>query len=237
MKWKLASFALAMGLSCAIGANSAPVTVDLGQSTGNLTLYGQGQLGGAPAGVGSYTIGQGTGSFDAGTNTSTFTFTGAITGGPSPFTGGTYDFVTTYSGNDAPQAGPNAPKGQANPSDTEFFFYDSFDPSTQMFVTLTNGPDMLTIPLVTNGVFDGPDFGFGYTTATCSGVATCDQALVGLTPGSDITGPVDISVTFDSSLLAAVPEPSTWALLIAGVGGIGAALRLGRKVAPLAAPT
>ena len=40
----------------------------------------------------------------------------------------------------------------------------------------------------------------------------------------------DFSVTYnDVAVVAPAPEPSTWALMIAGVGITGAALRLGRR--------
>jgi hypothetical protein len=225
MRGTVVGLSLAVALGCASAASAAIDIFDLGQSAQNFTLYGQGSV--AP-GIGSFKIGQGSGTFDAGTNTSTFDLTGAITGGPAGFSTGTYDFVTTYAGNDTPQAGPNAPSGQSNPSNVEFFFYSGLDPSTQMTLFLTNGANHLTIPLVTNGQFDGPGFSFGFVTAGCTGVATCDQNLVGLTSGATIAGPVDISVSVDST---AVPEPATWALMLLGVGAIGAALRFSRKSA------
>jgi hypothetical protein len=90
---------------------------------------------------------------------------------------------------------------------------------------------------MTNGHFDIPAVNFLYVTASCTGVATCTQAQVGLTPGSSISGPVTISVSFDSSELAntvSVPEPSTWALMITGVGLLGAGLRAARRSSRLA---
>jgi len=45
-----------------------------------------------------------------------------------------------------------------------------------------------------------------------------NQNAVGLTPGSSIYAPVTIDVTF-----SAVPEPSTWAMLLIGFAGLGIA--------------
>jgi hypothetical protein len=218
-----AVFAIAaLGATCG-AAQAATVTVDLGPSSENFTLYGQGQLSGQPAGVGSYTIGQGASTFDG--TTSTFILSGTINGSSDPsLASGTYKFVTTYLGADTPEAGPGAPFAQANPANTNQFFYDSFDPSTNMTLELFTSGGEKDIALVTGGNFDGPGFGFGFVSTTCTGVPTCSQALVGLTPGSSISGPVSIGVSFD-----AVPEPATWAMMLVGFGGLGAAMRSRRK--------
>jgi hypothetical protein len=199
----------------AVGSASAgTIFVDTGASSQNFTLFGQGPI--AP-GIGSFTIGQGASVYDPGTNTSTFTLSGAITGGSPGYNSGTYAFVTTYSGLDTPEAGPNAPKAQSNPSNTNEFFYDSLDPSTTMTFELFGTPTgNHTIPLVAGGNFLGPGFSFTFTTASCTGVAVCGQNNVGLTPGAAIFGPVDISVSFS----AGTPEPSTWGLMLLGFAGL-----------------
>src|ERR1700679_682341 len=121
----------------ASAASAATVVLDLGQSSETFTLYGQGAL---SPGIGSYFVGQGAGTSDG--STSTFTLSGAITGGPAPYSTTTYQFITTYDGTDTSHASPHAPFAPANPSDPEEFFYDSLDPSTDMTLFLdTPGKD------------------------------------------------------------------------------------------------
>jgi hypothetical protein len=215
---------LAVALSAAGAAQAGTAFVNLGPSAEDFTLYGQGAI--AP-GIGSYTIGQGASTFDG--TTSTFTLSGTISSGTGPYGSGTYQFVTTYLGADSPDGGPNAPVAQANPSDTEEFFYDSLAPSTQMTLFLDTPSKDYAIPLVVNGNFvPNSGFSFGYVSTQCTGIAVCDQAQVGLTPGSSIFGPVTISASF------AVPEPAVWAMMLLGFGAIGGALRMGRRRSALA---
>lgn len=222
----MAAATLAVLLSAGAAA-AGTIFVDTGPSTQNFTLYGQGAI---SSGIGSFTIGQGSSTYDAVTNTSTFTLSGAITGGSAGFNSGDYTFVTTYSGLNTPEAGPDAPVAQSNPADTNEFFYDSLDPSTTMTLFLTGTPTgNHAIPLVDGGIFLGPGFSFGFTSTSCSGVVTCDQNNVGLTPGASIFGPVDISASF-----AGVPEPATWAMTLLGIGLIGGGLRTARRKNALA---
>jgi hypothetical protein len=220
-----ATIAAAAALGASVSAQAGTIFVDMGQSAENFTLYG---MGASPAnmGFGTYTIGQGSSVFDG--VTSTFTLSGNITGGGSPgYTSGTYAFVTTYDGADTPTGGPNAPQAFSNPASPEEFFYSSLAPSTSMTLDLFGTPSGdHVIPLVTNGNFDGPGFSFAFASTMCTGVATCDQALVGLTPGSSIFGPVTISVS-----VTTVPEPATWAMMLVGFGGLGAAMRARRRQA------
>ncbi len=211
-----------------IATHAAAVSVSLGASAQNLTLYGQGAV--AP-GVGGFTVGQGTSSFDG--VTSTFTFTGAITGGDAGYNSGTYRFVTTYAGPNTPEAGPAAPVAQSNPNNVNFFYYDFIDPTTNVTLFLKTPGHNYTIPLVTAGNFvAGTGYGFTFTNATCTGVAACTQNNVGLTPGATIFGPVTIGASFTGATpTPGVPEPTAWALLVAGFGGVGLAARRRRAVA------
>jgi hypothetical protein len=207
-----------MAISLCGAASASTLFVDTGPSSQNFTLYGQGAY--AP-GLGSFTIGQGAGTYDSGTNTSTFILSGAITSGSPGLNSGTFEFITTYSGPDTPEAGPNAPQAESNPSAPNEFFYSLLDPSTTMTFDLFGTPTgNHVIPLVAGGSFLGPGFSFGFTTANCTGspMGGCGQNNVGLTPGTSIFGPVDISVSFSSAL---VPEPSTWAMMLLGFAGLG----------------
>jgi hypothetical protein len=201
-------------------AASGSVTVDMGQSSQDFALYGQGAI--AP-GIGSFTVGQGSSVYDPGSNTSTFTLSGTITGGSTGFNSGSYAFITKFSGPDTPEAGPNAPPAQSNPSNTNVFFYDTLDPSTSMKLVLTGTPTgNHTIPLVKGGNFVGPNFFFSFASASCTGVTVCGQNNVGLTPGATIFGPVTLGATF------AAPEPATWAMMLLGFGALGGMMR-GRR--------
>jgi hypothetical protein len=225
MKKQVAVAALAAVLGLAAGAAQAGVvTVSLGPSSEDFTLHGQGAV--AP-GVGSFTIQQGAESFNAGTNTTTDILSGTITGSSIPgLSSGHYAFVTTYKGAPIGSGGMQV-EGQSNPSNLNEFFYTAFDPSLDMTLKLTGTPDgNFNIPLVTNGVFDALGFGFGFVSANCSNVAVCGQNNVGLTPGASIFGPVTIGATFNFS---AVPEPAEWALMLVGLGALGAALRMRQR--------
>jgi hypothetical protein len=200
---------LAAVLATVSGGSAQATTVELGQSSQNFTLYGMGDDG---FGNGTYTVGQGSSTFNG--TTSTFTLSGNITSG---FTG-SYSFVTTYSGADTPTGGPNAPQAQSNPIFPESFFYTTLAPSTSMTLYLTTTAGDFSEALVTNGNFvANTGFGFSFVSTTCTGISVCDQFLVGETNGASISGPVTMSVTFPS----AVPEPSTWAMLILGFAGLG----------------
>jgi hypothetical protein len=217
MKINSTAVVVAAVLSASVEIAAADtISVDLGQSAQNFTLYGQGPI--AP-GIGSFKNGQGSGVFDSGTNSSTFTLSGTITSGSPGYNSGTYDFITTYAGQDTPQAGPNAPFAQSNPSNLNFFFYNHLDPSTTMTLELFGAPTGdHVIPLVVGGSILDPDFFFLYTTASCTGVAVCTQNNVGLTPGATISGPVTITASFVTS---SVPEPATWGLMLIGLGALG----------------
>jgi hypothetical protein len=215
MNSKLVLFAGLLATSMVAGnASASTIFVDTGPSTQDFTLYGQGAI---SPGVGSFTVGQGSSTFDG--TTSTFTMSGSITGGSVGYNSGTYSFITTYLGSNTPPPGPNAPSAQSNPSNTNEFFYNSLDPSTTMTLDLFGTPTGdHAIPLVVGGNFvAGTGFSFLYVSTSCTGVSSCDQNTVGLTPGATISGPVDISASFT----AAVPEPSTWALMILGFCGVG----------------
>lgn len=224
--FSLGRIALA-AVALAGAAQAGAVSVSLGASSQTFTLYGKGAI---SPGVGSFTIGQGASSYDG--VTSTFTLSGAITGGDAGYNSGTYSFVTSYAGPNTPTAGPAAPFAQSNPNNTNFFFYDFLDPTTSITLFLDTPGQNYAIPLVTAGNFvAGTGFSFAFANATCAGVAVCDQNTVGLTPGATIFGPVTIGASFTVATPApGVPEPAAWALLVAGFGVVGIAARRRRTV-------
>lgn len=210
------------GALVAAGGAHATTTLNLGQSAENFTLLGLGPTG--TPGFGFYHVFQGA-ETDTPT-TATFTLSGVITGSSDPgLASGDYSFVTSYGLGESILATNEA--AFADP----FVYTGGFFPDTQMTLFLTNTPTgSHTFPIVTNGMFDGPGFGFSFTSATCTGVAVCTQYNVGQTPGATISGPVTIGIS-----LAAVPEPATWALAILGVGMIGFAARRRREGLTVAA--
>ncbi|WP_293972304.1 PEPxxWA-CTERM sorting domain-containing protein [Sphingomonas sp.] len=218
-----ASLLLGAAMAGAGSAEATQINISLGPSAENLTLYGMGET--LPgSGVGTFALGQGASSYDAGTNLSTFTFSGAIdSSNLSGFGAGTYEIVTTYAGPDTPAAGPAAPHGQSNPSNLNFFFYTTLDPSMDMTLYLHSGGDTFVKSLIENGAFTGVGFSFGYVSATCTGIAGCAQNDVGVTPGASIAGTVRTNLSFE--MADPVPEPASWLMMIGGFGMVGGALR------------
>lgn len=212
----LASLALASA-----PASAATINVSLGQSAEIFTLYGLGPLtAGSP--YGTFAIGQGASTFDG--VTTTFTLSGAITGGTAGYNSGTYQFITTYLGANTPLAGPNAPTGRTNANNLLAFNYRTIDPSTTMKLVLDLPSGTFETLLFANDNFvPGANWNFVRTSSTCTGINVCTQNNVGLTPGSTIYGPVVTSVTF--TVPDAVPEPGTWAIMIGGFACVGTALR------------
>jgi hypothetical protein len=221
-----------VALGAASTAQAANVTISLGQTAEDFILYGQGANG---SGDGTYTIQQGSESYNSVTNTTTDSMTGSITGSSKPgLASGSYDFVTTYLGTPIGSGGTQI-QGESNGVGSDEFFYTLLDSSVDMTLFLTGTPTgNYTIPLVTNGAFDGPGFGFGYVSSSCSGLTAlpCSQYNVGITPGASISGPVDIGITVASSV---VPEPSTWAMMLAGLAFLGYAGHRTRRSAAAAA--
>ena len=215
--------ATAVAILIASGAAATTTTLSLGPSAENYVLYGQGAV---SPGVGSFTNQQGA---ETGVGLVTDTLSGTISGSSDPgLSSGSYTFVTTYTGQGIGSGGTEI-TSQSNPSQLDQFFYTFLGPTVDMTLTLTGTPTgNHTIDLVTNGMFDGPGFSFAYASALCSGVGVCTQNNVGLTPGASEYGPVDISVSYT---VLGVPEPASWALMLAGAGALGGTLRRRRAIA------
>ncbi|QYE33056.1 PEPxxWA-CTERM sorting domain-containing protein (plasmid) [Polymorphobacter sp. PAMC 29334] len=211
----------------AVAVQANATSVALGAGSQSLTLYGQGPV--AP-GIGSFKVGQGSSSYDG--TTSTFTFSGAISGGDPGFNSGTYSFVTSYAGPDTTEGGPAAPRAQSNPANVNQFFYTFLDPTTTVTLFLDTPGQIYAIPLVAGGNFvAGGGFDFQFTTTSCTGVAVCGQNNVGLTPRATIAGPVTIGASFTIATVApGVPEPASWALMVLGFGLVGVSARYRNKV-------
>jgi hypothetical protein len=77
-------------------------------------------------------------------------------------------------------------------------------------LTLGNGNDSLGDQIVTWDVNDGP--------------ASCGFAVSGVDQG-DCGGSGGEAFTLSTSSVSSAPEPATWALMLAGFAGLGAALR------------
>lgn len=210
-------------LAIICGSPAAAIDVSLGASSELLTLYGLGPSSN-PA-LGTFAVGQGSSSFDG--TTSTFTLSGAITGGDAGFNTGTYEFVTTYAASDTPQAGANAPSARSNAMNLLFFNYTSLDPSTTITLFLDTPSQDYVIPLFADDNFvPGSNFFFLFANTTCTGVVTCNQNLVGLTPGATIFGPTTLTASFTvANPVNGVPEPSTWAMLTVAFGAVGVVAR------------
>jgi hypothetical protein len=187
------AFCLLALLLTALLAQADSVTVNLGQSAQNFTMAGSGPNG---AGLGQYVITMGACSASGGNTTCTLS--GSFTGTTSGFTDGTYSLVTTY-----PGTGPTPFLGVEQTAGSNFFAFSSVPQAATMTLNLTSSTGTVVAPMLVAGQFvAGATFGLVYNgSATCGGaaVSSCAVAQVGLTAGSNITGPVTGSATFVES--------------------------------------
>lgn len=161
--------------SLALTAAPASAIVNLGLSSQSFGLAG---IGGNSAGEGQNTVTWGTCAFD-GTNTNC-TLSGPYTGFGA---GGTYSFVLSYPGNGA------FPLKAVSQSPGSNLF--SFQATSQYSLVITLTPSS-GAPI---SFYSFANFNFLFSSATCTGVASCAVGQVGLTPGATIVGP--ITGTFD----------------------------------------
>ncbi|MGA2834265.1 MAG: hypothetical protein ABSE55_14440 [Terracidiphilus sp.] len=203
---------------------ASSISVNLGQSAQDYVLTGQGTAN--P--YGTYLNTQG--SCAAGASSTTCSLTGAFTGSTAGYTGGTYDFVTTYLGTGPSPLGSISenPIGGAN---EDYFYFNSIPAGTTMFLQLdeSGGPDY-NIPIFAGGSFIG-GFSVYYVSPVCGGTSLgsdpCDQIYVGQFLGATYSGEVTGSATFDSSTVVTgnpVPEPE-WLTL----GGLPLLLAMIRR--------
>jgi hypothetical protein len=170
-------------------AKATPVTVDLGLSAQNFTMAGSGPN---MAGLGQYVITMG--ACSVGDGNTACTLSGNFTGTTPGFTSGTYILATTYVG-----AGPTPFLGVEQAAGSNFFSFSSAPQTATMTLNLTTSTGTVVVPMLAVGQFvAGASFGLIFSSSTCSGtpVSSCAVAQVGLTAGSNITGPVTGTATF-----------------------------------------
>lgn len=92
--------------------------------------------------------------------------------------------------------------------------------------------DVTTGPVTTSAVNTGP---FGWTTFTQSFIANSTTSTIRFAGSHATTGFSNFLYLDNASLVAIVPEPASWALLIAGFSLVGAAARRRRGVGTVAA--
>jgi hypothetical protein len=236
-------FATAVVLLATGATQASTITVNLGQSSQDFAWYGRGPVvnppGRAPGIYGTYTVGLGSGTYDSGTNISTFILSGSITGSTSSlFSSGTYAFITQYKGPDSPQGGPNAPRQITSVPDpgpgANFSNTIHRDPSTTTQLDLSTSNGIFIIPLVTGGKVDA-NVSFSYhhdTVGTCTGLGStpCSQAAVGLVNGAAEYVPVTLTVTFPTP----TPLPSAWAMMLGSLATFGFLVYRRGKMASIA---
>jgi hypothetical protein len=198
------------------------ISVNLGQSAQDYVLTGQGNNG---SNYGTYLNTQG--SCVSGVSSTSCSLTGTYTGSTPGYTGGTYDFVTTYLGTGPSPLGAISADPLGGPNQ-DYFYFDNIPTGTTMYLQLdeSGGPDY-NIPIYAGGTFVG-GFYVSYVSAVCGGTSLgpdpCEQIYVGLVPGATLSGEVTGGATFDSSTVVTTPEPE-WLTL----GGLPLLLAMMRR--------
>lgn len=207
MKLQTAILMTVTATLAASAVHATEVTLSLGDSTQNFTLYGLGPVSSGAFGTGTY------GSFDAGQGAcstgggdTTCLLSGTFTSSVSGIGSGSWTLTTEYAGTDTPQAGPNRPVAQTygdNPAvnqlQADSIQYLRLDPSTNVTLTLNTAAGTLVEPMIVDGSFvKGAGYSFTYVKDSCSGVAVsvCDVYNVGLVAGAVDSAPGDFVAEF-----------------------------------------
>jgi hypothetical protein len=145
-----------------------------------------------------------------------------------------YDQIDALS---TPSEGSNVTFTVAAGSADIFRLSDAFNPGDVYTVSWDGGADTASSVFVTYSDFSTNDTGpFGSTFAPAWLTSSYSHLLLDFGPGTyslSVEGncaggcPAGFGYRLDSD----VPEPATWALMLAGFGGLGAALRSRRRMA------
>ena len=189
------------------------VSINLGLSAEDYTLTGNG-----PNGSSQGTFFNQQGACASSGGITTCNLTGLYTGSTPGFTGGTYDFVTTYNA--------ATPLRSTETGTNEF----SFGPTdiaagTTMSLDLDDTISGNHDETIYNGTFVG-GYNILFFNGTCSGtpVSPCSQDNVGLTSGAILSGQVTGGASFTIPSASPIPEPSFLIL-----GGIPCVLMMIRR--------
>ncbi len=204
-----------VGLLFAVPAVQATtITVNVGESAQDYVLTGTD----TDPNYGTYLNTQG--ACTAGASTTSCILSGTFTGTTPGYTGGTYEFITTYDGT-GPSELASISENQLGGAYDDYFTFDSIPTGTTMYLDLfeTGGPEYM-IPIYADGSFVG-GFSVAYVNPVCGGTSLganpCEQIYVGLVNGATYSGQVTGSADFDSSTVTATPEPASFGLLGLGL--------------------
>lgn len=126
--------------------------------------------------------------------------------------------------------------GNTDPDDT-FLDVFTFSTSTPGFLTVTLFSEFVEISENVNFVTNGVTLNGTNLTVINRGNPEIQELILGLTPGTQtlsIAGSAGPNGSYNGTLsfvAGAIPEPSTWALMILGFGAIGFGMRRKKKQA------
>jgi hypothetical protein len=126
----------------------------------------------------------------------------------------------------------NVLTGSGSTADDLWIFEIGPDVEDTFVAVSTNGMTWLPVGMVTGSTrgIDLDAFGYG-TSSAFSFVRLIDRANEGGTSGATVGADIDAVGAISTRASTAVPEPATWAMMLMGFAGLGAALRRARGVA------